>query len=322
MNAFSHRSAVALLLAITAATVHPSCPVRAADMTHHDAAMKGASLAFHPPDRLFGYYIGDVLDSTVDITLAKGETLDLSTVPTPGDINYWLTLRRVDVIRHKRADGGEQVRLTLQYQTFYDPLEPKKLPVPGFTLVIHGAGADRKLSTPTWQFLSSPIREVSPGEDVDASFLQPDHWPPLPDVTIPRRATLAALGVALLSLIWLGWLSGWFGTVLRRRSRPFGFAVQQIRRERGREEREAYRNGLKALHEAFNRTEGGLVLAEDVPGFIIRHQRFSGLKAEIEQFFEASRRCFYASDVVQAMQSFPPQAVLALARQLRRSERA
>lgn len=52
------------------------------------------SLEIHKP-RLFGYYIGDLISDEIDVIVDDGAILKDLSLPAPGPLNYWLTLKAI-----------------------------------------------------------------------------------------------------------------------------------------------------------------------------------------------------------------------------------
>ncbi|MEW6038701.1 MAG: nonribosomal peptide synthetase MxaA [Pseudomonadota bacterium] len=268
------------------------------------------AFSFDTP-RAFGYVIGDLIRHEVRIETDAGQRIDVSSLPKEGWINRWLLLRRVEV----RSEGKRQA-LTLEYQTFYAPLEVKNLTIPGFELQLAGSG--ERIAVPDWTFTTAPIRELS--------VLRAEGLPPMRPEAVPAR--LATLGAAaatacfgLLALGGFGWwtyLGAWlpFG----RRGRHFADASRELRRLRATgESRETVLAGFSSLHQAFNRTLGEPLFIEDLDGFFLDHPGYGPLREEIRAFFAASYEAFFGEGGV--VPAFGLTRMEALARACLRSER-
>lgn len=273
--------------------------------------------------RAFGYFIGDKLERVFELGTGPGEELDLSSIPRPGPLNYWLELASSNV--ESEADGdGTLYKLTLVYQTFYAPLDPRKLTIPGFTLTIKNAQATREVQVRDFGFITSPIRQLfaaasqSSGSAVE---VQPDAVAPRLVTGTERTALLISTATALLSLVGLAWHNAWW-PFHKRPQRPFTDAARFIRSNaetlsgpRG------YRAALLKLHRAFDLAAGRRVLADDVAQFLSEHPEFAPYGDEVRKLFASSRRAFFANEVEQARAQMPLPALAELSQHLSVAER-
>lgn len=274
--------------------------------------------------RPFGYVIGDALTLTAEITLDAPFTLDPAALPTPRALNYWLDLRDVRLDERGISGGVHRYTLDLTYQTFYAPLEPRRLDIPA--LALSGVDGERRVAVnvPGWSFLSSPLREVMTTAPGQAMTLRPDIPPrPIPTAST-RNVTLASALMALFALAALAWQMAWW-PFHRRRARPFAQAERTIKRATNSES--AYRGSLQALHRAFDATAGRGVFAEDLPAFFAAHPAFRAVEDEVRRLFATSRTVFFgegapnsARNAQSAQRALPPGDLLALARRLRSVE--
>ncbi|MDQ0511530.1 nonribosomal peptide synthetase MxaA [Ancylobacter amanitiformis] len=272
--------------------------------------------------RPFGYTIGDTIELSAEIALDAPFRLDPASLPRPRALSYWLDLRDVRLDDRGVADGVQRYTLHLAYQTFYAPLEPKRLDLPALPLTAADGGRRIELSVPSWSFLMSPLREIVASAGGTTMALRPDMAPP----RIATAGTLRHLGVALigalLALLLLAWHLGW-GPLGRRRTRPFARAARAVTAELAPSTSSppAYGRALVALHRAFDATAGAGVFAEDLPGFFAAHPAFAPVEGEVRRLFAASRRLFFGEDPAAAARELAPEDVLALARRLRAVER-
>ncbi len=207
----------------------------------------------HPPDRLFAYFIGDLLQSRFEIVTDPGWTIEPASLPAPHALDYWLDLRDVRSTVGSTADGATLNTVTLTYQTFYDPLEPKRMTIPEIHVALRNGTATKTVAIGPWQFLSSPLREVSPQEGIDFTASQPDEAPQPVDLAPLRRSVLFAAITTVLAAIAIAYRMPWW-PLLRRRARPFTQASRRLQRMADGED--AYREGLLLLHGAIDATAG------------------------------------------------------------------
>lgn len=281
------------------------------------------SLDLYAP-RPFGHVIGDTLELTVEIALDAPFQLDPASLPRPRALNYWLELNDVRLVDAGVEGGAQRYTLSLTYQTFYAPLEPRRLEIPAMPLTAVDGDRRIELRVPPWSFLMSPLREVVSTGPGSAMTPRPDLAPrPIPTGDA-RLGLAAALGGVLLALVALAWQLGWPPFVHRAR-RPFAQAARAVRASlpaaNGVPSPSAYRSALLALHRAFDSTAGRGVFAEDLPGFFAAHPAFATVEAEVQRLFAASRRVFFGEDITEAARELPPPEILSLARRLRAVER-
>lgn len=270
--------------------------------------------------RAFGYVIGDVIEHEVRIALTPPFTLEPASLPRPRPLNYWLNLQRVRLDDHGISDGSHRYTLHLAYQTFYAPLEPKRLIVPALTLTASNERQRAAIAVPEWAFITSPLREVLATGPEQAMRLQPDIEPRT--ISTWRMALMLAVSgiVALLALAALAWQLGWW-PFRARRCRPFAQAARSVGKLASSSTNGAYRAALVTLHRAFDTTAGRGVFTEDLPTFLAAHPAFRSGEAEVQRLFAASRQIFFGNDVEGAVSTLPPEQLVAIARHLRSIER-
>ena len=268
-------------------------------------------------DRTFGYLIGDEIRLHADVTLEKPYTIVAASIPRPGPITYWLDLKSVD----SQSLGAGHYRLGLIYQTFYAPLGPRTLEIPGFTLMAANGTSRVEARIPAWRFVSSPLRDLGlsqPGVAVDIH----EDAPPL---RISRRpyAIATAIFAFATSMFALWSAHHWARWPFNRRAqRPFTQAARVMRRTTIDPDRpEEYVSGLLCLHRAFDASAGRCLLADDVAAFLREAPQFSARRDSIEAFFRASHRAFFRADPWDAMQRFSPAQLVALCAELAAAER-
>jgi mxaA protein len=272
--------------------------------------------------RLFGYFVGDVVRSEVDITVDKDVDLVTASVPTPGPVNAWFDLVG-SRIEEGSSDGAKLYRFYFDYQNFYPALDSRALDIPSFALSFTSGGKTIPAQVPGWSFLISSLREVLPPPKASgADYMQPDVDPPRVDLHRDRiaffaflAATLAAFGLLAYDLAW--WPFG------ARANRPFTEAARRIRRllDTNRSE-SGYRDALLTLHRAVDATAGHAVFAEDLPDFLDRAPAFSRLREEFNLFFRSSREAFFANNLAAATADFSPGELSHFCDRLAAAERA
>jgi mxaA protein len=273
--------------------------------------------------RPFGYFLGDTIRRDVFIRIGPGDELDRGSLPRPGPLNYWLELSSADLVEGR--DGDDEVyRLSLVYQTFYAPLDPRKLTIPAFKLKVDTAQGASELAVPAFPFITSPLRQLftEKGDTgADATVLRPDRSPGRLPTGAERTALLIAGLTGIASLVALAWHNAWW-PFRRPVTRPFTEAARYLqanaKRLRGAG---GYRAALLKVHRAFDLSAGQRLLADDVGAFLARHPQFAPLAPDVERLFASSRQAFFANDVDGARAVMPLPAIADLSARLGEAER-
>lgn len=276
--------------------------------------------------RAFGFFLGDIITSQVDIVVDKGFSVQPASLPRPGPVTYWLDLRDVKVEQTERGETT-RIRLNLTYQSFYAALDARVMEIPGFTVTV-ASGASGGTTTaganvPPWSINVSPLREVKPPAREDPSdYLRPDGGVVPLDTAWPLRGAAALGGLALLALALLARDRAWWPFRARPR-RAFAGTLGRIRRlSRGSDQDAAYREALLALHRGLDETDGRRVLADDLPTFLDRHPAYRDLAPALARFFAASRLAFFGRETTAARGRWPFADLLGTAKTLAAVERA
>lgn len=271
--------------------------------------------------RAFGYFLGDTLERIVEIETGADDEIVAASLPRTGPSNYWLELRGIEQTSASRG-GGRLHTLTLTYQAFYAPIDPRKQTIPATEISVRGPNGSETVTIPPFSFLMSPLREIFPeksGESA-ATFLRPDF------ASEHRRSgglRTAALVAAALTAVFLTLLArdlAWW-PFHRRPARPFSRAVRDVGRALAKGGADGYRAGLLALHRAFDTAAGHRLLAADVEGFLAAHPEHDGTRSQVERFFAASRAVFFGEAPREGETGLPPTELKELAAELARQER-
>jgi mxaA protein len=245
--------------------------------------------------RDYGVMVGDLIQHRYLIEADKPYAIIQSSLPQPGDLDYWLTLRDTSLVTR---ESGNKTRylLELTYQTFYAPLDVRALTIPAIQLDFSASQQRFALRLPDWQFTMSPIKEITPrgvgNENEVAAFMKP-AIAPKPYSLAETNQKLLILGVStgllLLALLWIN------GLLPRLGQSPFAHAAKEIRRikRNGVNTGDDYLACIQAVHQAINHRAGGVVFGDQLDRFLEQFPQFSGLKAELLRFFAQSRDAFF-----------------------------
>lgn len=252
--------------------------------------------------REYGWWLGDMLEQRLVVTLPEGATLDTASLPRPRSVTYWLDLVEVET----RETQGE-VEITLIWQNFYSALEPSRREVPS-SLIRFSDGTEARL--PGFSFVTSPIRPILAPSTPDQ--LQPD-----PDYRlVSTRLNILGLGLSttglMLSVGLLAFHQAWW-PFHRRAARPFTRAARRIASMRG-----ADAGALRqVLHRAFDAAFGRVLISAELGRFLDDRPQFRSLETRLARFFETSNDAFFGRGGSQDL----PGEIAALARDLAALER-
>ncbi|HEX2842548.1 nonribosomal peptide synthetase MxaA [Hyphomicrobium sp.] len=271
--------------------------------------------------RAFGYFLGDTLERIVEIETGPDDEIVPASLPRTGPSNYWLELRSIEHTSTHQGDGRLH-RLKLVYQTFYAPIDPRKLAIPTTEITVRGPAGSETAAIPPFTFLMSPLREIFPEKSGETSetFLRPDVPPEFSRSGLLRTAALTALGFSALFLALLARDLAWW-PFHRRPARPFSRAVREIGQSLAKGSAEGYKTALLALHRAFDTAAGQRLLAADVDIFLAKHPEHDEAREQVTRFFSASRTVFFGDAQRDGEINMPPSELKELAASLARQER-
>ena len=286
------------------------------------AAETGPIETSSEPPRRVGWFLGDRLAWHGRIVAPEGFELDPASLPQPGPIDNFTEIGSI-AVEDGEADGARAYDITIDYQSFYVPLEPREVSVPGLSVELRRvspaaeAPERREASFAGWSVVLSPLRPIL--EKSSPQAMRPDKPLTVIDSRPDQILTAAAwAGLAGLCLA-VGWHRGW-GLASRRKARPLARARRRIDRAR-LAETAAYETALIALHRGLDESFGHRLMADGLTSHIARRPAFAALAEPLGAFFEASRRFFFFQDEAGARHILPPEALRKLARDLARAER-
>ncbi|MGO3123746.1 MAG: hypothetical protein ACTIKR_06950 [Advenella sp.] len=270
------------------------------------------------PPKPAGWILGDVVPVTIYID-SIGGTLQQSSLPEPGPLNYWLDLRSIDVAQSKSGEGTRYT-LTLNYQTFYVPLDVNQREIPALDVLFSESSQSESVQIAPLVFYMSPLRGVAQSGTSVSEQIQPDA--PAWQIGEKRlRAVATGLGLLALGLLLALAVHYAIWPFHRRRARPFAKAYRAIKKQARASDSESYRHSLIQLHRALDTCNEGRLLSSDVPDFVRQHPGLKPLQNEIELFFAASARTFFGNDQPVALTELTRSGLLRIAKQLATAER-
>jgi mxaA protein len=289
-------SSVRLLLCVlaTSLTLNTSL-VKANDVVATGRA-EPKIISLGNPSASYGVHIGDKLSRKVVLELPSPYQISSGAIPKKGTKDKGVEL--VDVkVETDQQKTKTIYTVNLSYQTFVSTSIPTVMQLPAEKFSITGGEKNVTIDLPAWGFWFSPL--VTGGAEVAAKNLQPEFKPPQIDMHAHQtRLTvfLSLLVVSLFSLLyvnadgnWLPFMGGAFAKAHRQLKRLSKTSPPKTPADE--------KQALVYIHQAFNQHYGANIFARDIEHFLESHPSFRKVKAEIEQFFNASNQSLYSVDI-------------------------
>ncbi|MDP2868315.1 nonribosomal peptide synthetase MxaA [Methyloversatilis sp.] len=252
------------------------------------AAPQAAALSIAPdvqPLRPFGHVIGDVITQRVALD-HEGRPLDPEAFPELERVGNWFQRRDVRIER----DAAGRRWLVIDYQIINVPDELRALDLPALDLPTKTPGV--RLETGVLPVTVAPLTPTIVLARAGLEEMRPDAEAPRIDTaSLERRLHFALYAAAALAAAWLALY------VLRqlraRNSLPFTRATRDMRH---------LDPGSTAiwqrLHRALDETAGHVVRGHNLASLLARAPWLAPLQSELERFFEASQKRFFADHPV------------------------
>jgi len=240
------------------------------------------------PLRSTGIQIGDVLSRSVTFETSTPQNIITKGLPAKGTRNDEVELIATNIERLKEGSKN-QYKLELVYQVFTNVTRPKVMALPAESIKISGT---EQLSLPAWHFWFSPLVEATM---VNAKAnVQPQVKPPSIEINPYAIAIKVFLGILMFSIIGLIYLNADLKCLPFYKGH-FARAHHQIKRlSRGQaSDGNRIKKALFNLHEAFNKTYGSNLFADDINEFISKHPKFKVLDQALVEFFSLSNKTLF-----------------------------
>jgi mxaA protein len=255
----------------------------------HAAGAADARIETIDEPRAYGHVIGDLITREIKLALPAGVTLAADALPRPGRTDNWLELHSLQV----GAAGSATTALRLTYQVVNVAPEVITTELPALKLALAGgSSAEATIDVPDWPVHLSPLTPADAVERSGLDALQPDIAPRREDTapTFWRLAAYAALALLLAAPLLLArypQIAFW------RRRAPFLAAWRDLRRlQEGKAD--AAKQAMTRLHAAFDASAGCTVFAQQLEPLYRARPSLHAASQEIDAFFAASRRVFFA----------------------------
>ena len=242
--------------------------------------------------RDYGIVMGETLSAKVRAATDQNCQLETASLPQAGSaVADFLELRAIHA--HSQHPGKEAIHFVgLQYQVFKGVRDAEIISVPAWALSFNCKGERVEAEVPAWNFTLTPI---IPDKIPDEAVVIRGDMPPPVDSGNSHARWLA---VSLSSLAGLGVYALWRLGLLpfQRKRPPFLRAASGLKRlGKQAPSIEAYRQGVRLVHEALNETAGHTLFSGQLGFFLLDHPHYAPLKVELERFFVLSDGLFFAA---------------------------
>lgn len=239
--------------------------------------------------RAFGYFVGDIIESSVEITAPEEMDLNLSSLPVTGPINIFLDIKRVQ-LREEYVQHKKKWFINLEYQNFYPAIDVHELKIPAFNVLI----GDQRVKIPDWFITISPIRQIMTPINESSSNIIIDN---IPAIYVEVEGDYYRL--VLISLLMIMFFivvahdRAWPPFHCRKR-RVFNALYNKfINQSKFQNDKMNLSDVYKRIHRAFDIANDGVLMREDLPVFINANPQFKAVELDIYNFFISSSRMFY-----------------------------
>ncbi|MGP1718607.1 MAG: hypothetical protein ACTS9Y_15650 [Methylophilus sp.] len=275
-----------------------------------DAAPKVQVLSVHNPASYAGIQIGDVLQRTIQLSVAANDQLNDSNLPLKGLQRNGVELRQLKV--DSRKQGDKQVyTLVFDYQVFASSGKPVQLQLPAEQLTFN-SGATAEL--PSWRFW---LMAQLPDQLQKAKQSVIAQYPPaLLDTQTPQRGLALSLLLALVGgLVLLYRHADW--TLLPMVNGQFARAYRKLKKLPANAE--GQKQAALIVQDALNQRFGQQMLGKHVAEFVAQQPAFKPLEQELHTFFAQANAVLYSGQTHDAAAYL--QQCKTFTRQLRDCER-
>jgi mxaA protein len=294
------------LLSMLAILTLPAC-------TSDSSPVKKLSL--YAP-RSFGYVIGDKIQHSISMTVARPYELEKGFLPKPGPLNDWLELAGIDW-KEEGSLTERRYELLVTYQIFKNVEAPQTLTIPALTMRAHDGDNSIGISTQAWSFSFAPL--VSSAAQSGSNPIRPPQAP----LRLPLQPHLWMLAAMTAGFLLIAFYCAWRYDLLpflQRRPRPFTRGCRALKKLQGGSDTQSYRTALRIMHKALNETAGETLFLDRLNRFYEQHPAMADLCQETEAFFTVSRKIFFGRTDESVQQEFPLERIDHLCRRYREKE--
>ncbi len=248
-------------------------------------------LSVQNPASYAGIQVGDVLQRTIQVSVAANDQLNDNNLPLKGLQRNGVELRQLQI--DSRKQGDQQIyTLVFDYQVFASSGKPVQLQLPVEQLTFK-SGATAEL--PSWRFwlmAQLPDQLQKARQSVVAQYR-----PALLDTQTPQRGLLISLLLAVIGgLVLLYRNSDW--TLLPMVNGHFARAYRKLKKLPANAD--GQKQAALIVQDALNQRFGQQMLASHVPQFVTQQQGFKPLEQELYAFFAQTNAVLYGGQVADA----------------------
>ena len=257
--------------------------------------------------RDFGILAGDTIEHRYRIQIPAEYRLATTSLPSSGELNYWLELRDLQYQQVAKNDQYRHYQLTYTYQTFYAPLDVRSLKIPAQIIQANADDKTININIPAWTFTMSPLKDIAPRgvgtSDTTETFMKPALRPEYLPVNQRQQQTVILGIVALTMLLLWAILKGY---LFPKQRSAFQQALRTVRRYRKLSSSSAYafKHALTAVHQALNDVAGQALFMHQLPTFLAKHPVYGAHQQALEDFFRLSANALYEDTRLRSQQDF------------------
>lgn len=261
--------------------------------------------------RSFGLRIGDKIMRTIDLQLHKPYALKIESLPSKGRLTPWLALE-VPIVDQQQTATSRRYHFQLNYQIVNIKPGTHDVDIPGFFLSYGTAKETSRLLVPAAKVSVSALLSDA------QKTLQPDQVP----VIFPQHYLKGILAGSFLFVSLLGLAFVYWGLPFSAKTHPFATAYKKLKRLNHTQDDTGYRDALKSIHLAFNKTAEKAIFVEKLDIFFNENKHFIPLRSEIEDYFEHSRKYFFEDEKADTANRYSVSELTRFIRECRDIERS
>ena len=241
------------------------------------------------PPKSIAIQIGDVLNRVVEIEVHTPYQISKNAFPVKGTNQNGIELTDVKITSVK-SGSKTTYKANLSYQVFSYADKPSVMQLPAEHIAVTGGATTASVDIPAWHFWYAPL--VPAGISNAKDNMQPQLKPTLIDLQTHQNRLIALLVMLVVGLIglvyvnadkqWLPFMNGAFAQAHRK--------LKKLDKNPAGEQQ-----ALVYMHQAFNKTHGANLFANDIKDFVTHHPAFASLEEKIAQFFERSNATLFAN---------------------------
>ncbi|WP_051412938.1 hypothetical protein [Methylophilus sp. 5] len=245
-------------------------------------------LGVHNPALYAGIQLGDVLQRSLQVSVAAQDQLNDSNLPLKGLQRNGIELRQLQVSSAEK-DGKKVYTLVFEYQVFANSGKPVQLQLPA-EHVTFNSGASVEL--PAWRFwlMAQLPDRLHPAKPTVIAQYQPSL---LETQTTQRWLGLSALLALLGGLVLLYRNADW--TWLPIMNGHFAHAYRRLKQLPATPE--GQKQAALLMQHAFNQHYGQQMLGSQVGAFVQQQPVFQSLEPQIQAFFAQANAVLYGGQL-------------------------